>query len=193
MINRRIKRLALFSIFLYVFLINTKYTSADIFAERMVRNNNFTTISLDFFTKASHNNNQLTNLFHTLGIQPGGFDLGAVRINANAGDGFKYRAKTVVVNGDSSFCEALKVEVYDRKFNEKFSGRLVDLSLDSQVEKGEMKDFIFLVSLDNNQESIKNKICEFNFDFKTYRDNPDEQGGIFAQRKVENIISSGNW
>lgn len=159
----------------------------------MVRNNNFTTISLDFFTKASYNSNQLTNLFHTLGIQPGGFDLGAVKLNASAGDGFKYHAKTVVVNGDPLFCESLKVEVYDRKFNEKFSGRLVDFSLDSQVEKGETKDFIFLVSLDNNQESIKNKICEFNFDFKTYRDNPGEEGGIFAQRKVENIISSGNW
>lgn len=193
MINRRIKRWALFSIFLYVFLINTKYTSADIFAERMVNNNNFTTISLDFFTKASHNNTQIINLFHTLVIQPGGFDLGAIRLNASAGDDFKYYARTVVTSGDADFCNSLKVEVYDRKFNKKFSGRLADLSFNSQLQKGEIKDFIFLVSFDDNRENLKNKLCGFAFDFKTYRSSPGETGGIFAQRTVENIVSSGSW
>lgn len=63
----------------------------------------------------------------------------------------------------------------------------------SNFKNTDSTDFIYFISLDEKDQKLKNKICEFNFIFKTYRDNPNEQGGIFAQRLISNVISSGNW
>ncbi len=193
MFNRKIKKLALFLVFFYIFLVSTKYTDADIFAERVVVDNKFSAIALDLFARASFNNNQLINLFRTSGIQPGGFDLGAVKIKANPDRGFKYSVKADVASGDQALCQSLKIEVYNRSFKRKFSGSLLDLNLNSEVDKDQPEDWIFLVALDNEADNLKNKICEFNFKFKTYRSSPSESGGIFAERSIGNIITSGNW
>lgn len=193
MFNRKIKKLALFLVFFYIFLVGTKYTDADIFAERVVVENKFSAINLDLFARASFNNNQLINLFRTSGIQPGGFDLGAVKIKANPDRGFKYQIKAKIVSGDQAFCQALKIEVYTRNFRRKFSGSLMDLAFNSELEKDRPEDWIFLIALDDNSENLKNKICEFNFNFKTYRSSPNENGGIFAERSVSNIITSSSW
>ncbi len=193
MLKPEIKKLAVFLMLLYVFLIKTDYTDADIFAERVVSNNKFSAISLDFSTRNSFNNSSIANLFHSLGIQPGGFDLAAARIKAETGADFKYRLKTVKTNGDDFFCGRLKVKVFNRSFFEIFNGSLMDLSINSNFANSNPKDFIFFVSLDEQDQELKNKICEFDFDLKTYRDNPDEQGGIFARRLIGNVVSSGSW
>ena len=192
MLKPGIKRLALFLMLLYIFLIATSYTDADIFAERVVSHNKFSALTLDFSTRNSFNNSLTTSLFHSLGIQPGGFDLGAVRIKAETEAKFRYRLKTVETNGDDAFCRRLQVKVLDRNFFEVFSGSLLDLSFTARFTDADPRDFIFFISLDDQDPSLKNKICEFNFDFRTYRP-PDETGGIFAERLIGNVISSGSW
>jgi len=190
MLRPEIKRLALFLILLYFFLIKTGYTDADIFAERVVSHNKFSALSLDFSTRSSFNNSPATSLFHSLGIQPGGFDLAAARVKAETDTKFRYRLRSVKTNGDDLFCGKLHLKVFNRNFFEVFNGSLLDLSL--TTINSDPRDFIFFVSLDDQDAALKNKICEFNFDFRTFRVTPDEQGGIFAQRLIGNVISSGN-
>lgn len=193
MLKPVIKRLAVFLILLYVFLVKTSYTDADIFAERTVSDNKFSAITLDFSTRNSFNNSLMTSLFSSLGIQPNGFDLGAAKIETDTDNKFKYRVKTVKTNGDDLFCSRLNVKVLDRNFFYIWSGPLLDLNFTSRLVNANPKDFIFFVSLDDHNPELKNRICEFNIALKTYRDNPDEQGGIFAERLINNVISSGNW
>jgi hypothetical protein len=83
--------------------------------------------------------------------------------------------------------------VFNRSFFQLYEGSLLDLSLNDNLGSQDLKDFIFFVSLDDSDEELKNKICEFNFSFKTYRESPGEQGGIYAERLISNVISSGSW
>ncbi len=193
MLKPEIKGLAVFLILLYVFLVKTSYTDADIFAERTVSANKFSAITLDFSVRNSFNNSLITSLFSSLGIQPSGFDLGAAKIKSETNNKFKYQVKTVKTNGDDLFCARLNVQVFDRNFFKVWSGSLLNLNFTSRFVNLNPKDFIFFVSLDDQDSELKNKICEFNFSLKTYRNNPDEQGGIFAERLINNVISSGNW
>lgn len=193
MLNRGVKRLALFSIFLYIFLVGTHYTAADIFAERVVAHNKFSALTLDLTTRTSFNNNPLTSLFHAMGILPSGFDLGAIRVRGEASAAFKYHVQALKTNGDDAFCSRLNLEVQNRSFGKIYSGRLMDFSLNSNIANDNPEDWIFFVSLDDKSQNLRNKICEFNLDMKTYRNDPGEQGGIFAERQVGNVISSGTW
>lgn len=193
MLKPGIKKLTAFLILLYLFLIKTGYTDADIFAERTVSHNKFSALAIDFSIKNSFNNTTINSLFYSLGIVPSGFDLGALRLKANENNKFSYRVKTIKTNGDDLFCKSLRVKIFDRNFFQIYNGSLADLFFSSRFTNSNPKDFIFFISLDDQNSELKNKICEFNFDFKTYRDNPDEQGGIFAQRLINNVISSSNW
>lgn len=193
MVNQRIKNLALFSVLLGIFLIKTSYTDADIFAERNISRNKFSFIAVDFSARSSFNNSIITSLFSSLGMQPSGFDLGAARVNAETDIKFKYRLKAVKTNGDDLFCSRLQVKTFNRDFQQVFSGSLLGLFSTSEFTNTNPKDYIFFISLDEKDQALKSKICEFNFDFKTFRHNPDEQGGIFARRSISNVISSGNW
>lgn len=193
MLRPEIKRLAFFLILIFFFLTKSNYTDADLFAERIISRNRFSAITLDFTTRSSFNNNLSNNLFHSLGIQPGGFDLAAVKIKAETDSKLKYHLRAYQTNGDTTLCDNLHIKMLNRNFFEIFDGPLKDLSVDSKLDKSAPKDFIIFISLDTNNQSLQNKICEFNFDFKTYRNNPDETGGIFARRLITNVISSGDW
>jgi len=190
MLKPEIKRLAAFLMLLYFFLIKTSYTDADIFAERIVSRNKFSALTLDFSTRSSFNDNLTTNLFRSLGIRPGGFDLAALRVRSETNTKFRYRLRAVKVNGDDLLCGQLKLKVFNRNFFEIFSGSLLDLSL--TTINSDPRDFIFFISLDDEDPALKSKICEFNFDFKTFRVQADEEGGLFAQRLINNVVSSGN-
>lgn len=193
MLNKSVKRLSLFLICIYLFLVKLGYTDADIFAERIVSRNKLSAITLDFSTITSFSNNKILNLFHSTSLQPNGFDLGAIRIKGQSNSDFKYHIQAVKINGDDVFCNKLKLEVFNRHFNRKFNGSLLSLNINSDIADNNLTDWIFMLSLDDNSPELKNKICEFNFDIRTYRNYPDEKNGIFAQRLVSNIVSSGNW
>lgn len=193
MLNPKIKGLLAFSVFLSVFLINTQYTDADIFAERNVKNNSFSAAKLNFSAKNTINGGTVTILFKTLGIQPEGYDFGAVKIKNEEGQNLHYLLKAEKTNGDDDFCNALNIQVLRRNWSQRYYGSLMNLVVDSALSNETPEDWIFFVSLDNNNSNLKNKICEFNLSFKTYRNNPDEQGGIFAKRVLNNSVSSSNW
>lgn len=193
MLNPAVKRLALFSIFLYIFLVQSHYTTADVFAERVVSQNKLRAMTLDISAQTSFNNNPLTSLFHSMGILPDGFDLGAVRVRGQSSTNFKYNMRAVKVSGDDSFCDKLDLEVQSRSQGKIYSGALFDFSRNSALPNGQPEDWIFFVGLADGHPDLKNKICEFNFNMRTFRSDPEERGGIFAERLVRNVVSSGTW
>ncbi len=193
MLNGRIKVLLFFSIFLGLFLLNTNYTDADIFAERDVRSNLLSAATLNFFARSSVNNSSVSYLFKTVGILPGGYDFAALKIKRDGNVNFKYHLRSKKTNGDDTFCQSLSVQVLKRDLTTVYSGKLMALSVDASVSDNNSQDWIFLLSLDQNDVGLENKICEFNLDFKTFRSSPNETGGIYAQRILTNVISSGSW
>lgn len=193
MLNAKFKFILLFILFLGVFLLNTQYTDADIFAERNVRNNSFRAASINFFVKNSVNNASLENLYKTIGIVPQGYDFGAVKVKRDGGIALKYILRTVKTNGDGNFCNGLSLQVLKRNLTSVYNGSLMNLSLEATLTDDNVTDWIFLVGLDDSGSELKNKICEFNIEFKTYRNNPTENSGIFARRILTNVISSGAW
>lgn len=193
MLNKGIKKLIVFLMLIYVVFVGTAYTDADIFAERIVVNNKFTAITLDFFIKSSFNNQPVHNLFHSSGIIPGGFDLGALKMQTNNDNKFNYRLKVIKINGDDNLCSNLSLKIFDRNFFPVYSGSLLSGTINSRLSKDSPKDYIFFISLDNSDPSLMNRVCEFNLDFRTYYADPNEQGGVFAQRLISNSITSGAW
>ncbi len=192
MIRKKINRFSWLLIFLYIFLIQSGYTDADIFAERIITENKFSVITLDFTTRSTFNQDSIKDLFRSFDFIPGGFDISAIRMVNEDSKQFKYYIKTVKTGGDDFFCEELKLKILSENFRVIYEGSLSNLDIISEL-KNNSENWLFFVSLDNNSDSFKNKRCEFYFDFKTFRNSPNEIGGIYAQRKINNIISSGNW
>ena len=80
MLSFKSKIICAISIFLTYFLMITETTSADIFAERVIRQNRLQATTLSFSDRNTANNIQIYNLFSLMGLLPGGFDIKAVRI-----------------------------------------------------------------------------------------------------------------
>ncbi len=193
MLNGRARFILLFFVFFEVFLITTQYTDADLSAERIVSQNKLVSIVINLFSQNTASNIPLTNLFRTTSLRPGGFDLGSIRIQNDGRSTIKYAFKTVKVNGDEVFCRGLKLRALHRDFSTKFDGSLLDFTFSSTVVDKTPEDLIFVISLDDNAAQFKNKLCEFNFVVRSYRNSPNETGGGFAERKINNIVSSGSW
>lgn len=192
MLSTRTQTVCAVAIVLALFLFNTGHTDADIFAERIVRNNHFSATTLSFSERHTANNSAITQLFRTINLQPEGFDLGAVRIKKEGKLNFKYRLKTVKTNGDDTFCQSLHLDVMQKGIY-KYQGKLMDVSIDATVDNDKPQDWIFFVGLDDTSSTLQNKTCEFNFYFKTWRNDPDSKKGLYAERNLYNIITSGSW
>ncbi len=193
MLRKKINRILWFLILLYIFLVQSNYTDADIFAERIVEKNKFSVITLDFSTKSTFNNNTINNLFSAFGFLPEGFDIGAIKITNESTSNFKYYLKAIKISGDEGFCNKLELKILNQNLKTIYSGPLLSLNAKSNINDPKNNKWIFFISFDDHSEESKNKRCEFNFKFRTYREDINETGGIYAEREINNIISSGNW
>lgn len=193
MLNANVKNLFIFSIFLYIFLLTARHTTADIFAERLVRNNQFKVITLDFLSIASYNQTKIDNLFDTNQILPNGYDIKSIRIKNESTQDLKYITKIKSIGNNDILCKNLNLEITDRTFKNIYTGQLLNMSLNKVLEINQTEDWIFIISLDNNLNTLSNKTCEFEIEIKSYRDESNESGGIYAKRIIRNTITSGQW
>lgn len=192
MFSTKTQLVCIIGLLLALFLLNTGHTDADIFAERIVSNNHFSATTLSFSQRNTANNSNISQLFRTINLQPDGFDLGAVRIKKDGKLNFKYRIKSIKTNGDDLFCQSLHLDVmYKGIF--KYQGKLFDFVLDSNVDDEVPQDWIFFIGLTDQNSNLKNKTCEFNFYFKTWRTDPEGKKAFYAEKNLYNIISSGSW
>lgn len=175
-----------------LFLFNTGYTDADLFAQKLVKENLFSFTTLSFLTLNTANNNQLPRLIDISGLIPDGFAVTSYRIKKDGKLNFKYHLKANFVNSNSPLCNAITVKLLqDGEF--RYKGLLKDIDFNSSLTTDEKQDWILFLGLDDSNPSLKNQVCVFELDFKTWRQNINENSGIFAQEKIPGTISSGNW
>ncbi|GIW62510.1 MAG: hypothetical protein KatS3mg090_0336 [Patescibacteria group bacterium] len=194
MLNFRIK-LALICLFIVgCILLVSEYTSADLVAERIVKSNSFKTTTLNFGSINTANFSPLSFLFTVSGLQPSGFEIRAVKIINQGQMRFNYRISSKITGGNNQLCDELSLRLYNQSFNEKYNGKLKDFYFDSELDKSESEFWIFYLSLpDNAGSSLKNKTCEFDIIFKSWRNYPTQEGGFSALRVLSNNISTGSW
>jgi len=192
MVSLKTKIVLYLSIFIGYFLINTDLTSADLYAQRVVKKNNLTASTLSFSIRYTSNNHYLSFLFNSNDFQPEGFDIAAGRIKKDGKMNFKYRIKYIKKAGDDQLCSSLNLTVV-QNWQTKYQGKLSSFSLDSILPSSSKENWIFYISLDDDQAYLKNKFCQFDLYFKTWRDDPESKKGFYAERYLPNYISTGNW
>ena len=192
MVSSKTKIALYLSIFIGYFLINTNLTSADLYAQRVVKKNSLTATTLSFSTRYTSNNYSLSFLFNSNNFQPEGFDIAATRIKKDGKMSFKYRIKYIKKAGNEELCNNLNLTVV-QNWQPKYQGKLSSFFLDSTLPPSGKEDWIFYLSLDDDQEILKNKFCQFDFYFKTWRDDPESKKGFYAERSLPNYLSTGNW
>ena len=167
-------------------------TSADLSVEIVSADNSLSATTLQMSTLETSNENTLPSLFQVTGFIPGGFAVKSLRLKKDAVLDFKYQLKSIKLNGDDNLYQTLNLKIMQQdKFI--YQGKLSDLSYGQTINANGKDDWIFFISLDQSDSQLSNKTCEFVFDFKTYRDNPDEIGGLQDEIKVTNYVSSGSW
>lgn len=194
MLSLKTKIIFVIIILIAFFLEHTETTSADIFAERVISKNRYQVTTLSFSDRQTSNNTQIFNLFNVSGFLPGGFDVRAVRVKKDGKLNFKYHIKAIKKAGDDTFCQALNIEVLPKSGVTKYKGPLLALSLDAEISNTIQDDWILFISLDNNNNNLMNKSCEFDLLFNTFHNQPDENPvGFHAERTLTNTVLSGNW
>ncbi len=194
MSNIRTKFALICLISLGLFLIFTGYTDADLFAERNVARNILRAITRNIFALTTTNSSPLDQGFLVTGILPNGFDAKTFRIKKDEQDRLQYAIKAIKTNGDENLWNELTVDVLDGSLNKKYSGKLSQMSISSVITSNEPDDWIAIMRFDKSDANLKNKLCEFDITIRTWKVNvDDEPKGIYAQRKLRNSVSTGNW
>ncbi|GIW63204.1 MAG: hypothetical protein KatS3mg091_006 [Patescibacteria group bacterium] len=194
MLNLRIKLVFICFIITGWILLVSEYTSADLVAERVVKNNSFKTTTLSFGSLNSASFSPLSFLFTVSGFKPSGFDIKAVNILNQGKMSFKYRISSKITGGDQQLCGELRLKLFDQSFSEKYNRKLKDLNFDSQLDQNGSEFWVFYLQLpDNAGSNLQNKTCEFDLIFKSWRNYPNEEGGFSALRVLSNNISTASW
>ncbi len=183
-------KIALFLLMLTgYFLLTTSYTSADLFDEDIVHNNKLQATTLALGQRDTANYDKISTLFSVYNLKPNGFSVGAIKITKDGKMNFKYRIKTVISN--TPLCQNLEIEVWENR-TVKYQGKLKDLVIDKDI--GNDDNWIFFLELNKNDSSLKNGNCNFDLVFKTWSDNnPDAKIGFWDEKKVHNLVTTGNW
>lgn len=177
---------------LLVLTITTGTTSADLYDTQIVQGNKFSATTLAFSNRDTANNSPTSTLFNITGIIPGGFKIDGVRIYKDGKMSFKYRIKTVKTAGDDIFCQSLNITVL-KNWQTKYTGKLGDFVLDSDMAENDIDDWIFYINLPHNGTDVVNKTCDFNFVFRTWKNEPEESKGFFDQEFLTNHVTSSSW
>lgn len=171
-------------------LIHTGTTDADFSAEMIAEENSLKATTLEFFGHDTANENKITTLFNTSGLLPSGFDIRAIRIKRSGQENFKYALAVQKTFGDDLLCNELNLEVW-YKGKTVYNDKLMNFKTTANIK--DKDDWIFFISLANNDTSLSLKSCEFEFKFSSFYDNPDQIGGLNDQELIKNKITSGSW
>lgn len=175
-----------------VMVVITGATSADLFVTQIIGKNKFSATTLDFSQRDTANNGSVSVLFNISGFVANGFKIEGVRVKKDGRENFKYRMNFVKTLGDDLLCRSLQLTVL-QNWQIKYQGNLADFFLDSNIKENGLDDWIFYINLARNEIELMNKICDFNFVFKTYRLDPQKTEGFWDEEILTNHITSGVW
>lgn len=192
MLNVKTKIVFVFLIVTGLFLRNTGFTDADLFAQRQVFNNVFSFSTISFSSQNTANNTRQSRIFDVTGIIPQGFAVSSFRLRKDGQLNFKYHIKTNFIGGYQPFCDALSVKLMqDTTF--KYRGLLKDIDYSSMLSDNQYHDWVMWLELQSDNADYKNKSCQFEVVVRSWRQNVDEKTGIFAQQQLLASVTSGNW
>lgn len=190
--NNRVFLTLLLTIFVGFGLIYTETTDADFSARLTAESNSFKATTLEFSNRDTANDSRAVSLFNTNGILPDGFDVRAVRVKKDGQEMFKYSLTVEKTFGDDLFCNELQLDVWHNGKSQ-YKDKLLNFNTNSTVNEKGRDDWIFFISLPNNDKNLSLKFCEFDFKFSTYYNSQNEIGGFSDQEFLKNRITSGNW
>lgn len=185
-------RLALRFLFAFIVILTlfTDTTSADISDEETISDNIFRATTLDFSNRSTINSTPSVILFRTTGLIAGGFDVASVRVKKDGRINFPYHL-SVQAPPDSPLCQSLELKVIkDNKFI--YQDKLVGLDLDQSLSD-QTDDYIFILSLPSDTNSLSNQTCQFDFVFVSSRSGQSTPAGFSDEERVTNFISTGSW
>ncbi len=191
--NLRLQLIAWSTLLLGLFLINTGYTSADLFAERRV-SASFSAATLVMNVLKTANNKKADTLFTTYDMVPDGFEVGALRVKKGGKMGFQYRMSTRQLAGDTALCDKLQIEVW-KKTESIYNGALKDLRIDSTLDTSKPDDWVYFVRLDDTNKALAHLTCTFDLRFKTYTSTSDVEStkGLYSATNIHNTVTTGTW
>lgn len=192
MLNVKTKVVFVLLIVTGLFLHNTGYTDADLFAQRQVFNNVFSFSTLSFLSQNTANNIKQNRIFDVMGIVPQGFAITSFRLRKDGLLNFKYHIKTNFTGGYQPFCDALSVKLM-QETTFRFQGLLKDIDYNSLLSGNDYHNWVMWLELNSNNNDYKNRSCQFEIDIKSWRQNVDERTGIYSEQKLLGSVTSGNW
>ena len=184
--------LRIYFVIILTFSLYSEVTSADLNVQRLISNNRFSATTLSFSNDSTINNMKTSTLFKTQGLTASGFDVASIRLIKDGQMKFKYHLTAGATGDDQLLCRSLTLKVIkDDQFI--YSGNINDLMLELTNSDSGIDDYIFVLSLDNNNPSLQQKNCQFDLDFKTFRPNQPAGKGFVAETKINNFITAGSW
>jgi len=188
-VKSSINKVLFFIIFTTLFFSLSGSTSADLSDKETISGNTMTASTLAISIRNTFNESIISQIFSTYGIIPSGFDLRAMRIKKEGLLDSNYNFSAIKTSGDDSFCNAIKISIMkDSKII--LNGSINSLSLGSKSQQNP-DDWVIFVGLDDNNSSLKNQNCNFNFVLKTNLNGKD--GGFSDEHFIANNIVSGSW
>ncbi len=178
--------------FMVAILLFTGATDADLFDNEMVTGNIFSATTLDFANKQTSNELSLSFLFNTTGLIPGGFEVKGLRIKKEGEMDFNYRLVASKTAGDDNLYQALNLTLV-QNWQVVYQGSLGGLSLDDFINENGIDDWILMVGLDDNNQALSLKECEFNLTVKTWKTDPGETWGFYDEEILSNRVTTGSW
>lgn len=179
-------------IFLFI-LAFSQSTDADVFDQEIISGYRWQATTLEFSQLGTANNVPSSLLFNVSGFLPGGFEVRAIRIKKEGEMSFNYSLWWEKTAGDDQFCRSLKLTVM-KDWQIIFDGFLSDLSLDSRIEEGkEQEDWVFFLRFETGDSFLAEKSCDFDFVFRTFRENKEETSGFFDENRLNNHTVAGRW
>lgn len=175
----------LFFLIMLSFLF-TGTTDADMIVNKEIQQNEWSATTLEFSGRDTVTGTNTNLLFNIAGILPGGFQIKAIRMKKDGRMDFDYVVSAEITGGDQTFCTSLNITILDN-WQKKYSGKLENLLAEKKMEESGQNDWVFVISLDSKDVTIKNKSCNFNILFKT------KGSGFNDEKKMENQASSGSW
>lgn len=170
---KNLNKILFLLIYLMIIFSQAGSTSADLSDKESSVGNTMRATTLAFSTRNSFNEEIISHSFSTYGLVASGFDLNSIRIKKEGELAAPYNLSAQKTSGDDSVCNALKISIMQ---NNQFiyQGNIASLNLNSNINNNP-DDWIIFIALSDYNDSLKNKMCNFNFNFVT-RLNEKEKG-----------------
>ena len=193
MLNKTSRWTLVIIMILGCFLLKTGRTSADLTAQRTVKNNRMRATTLALAEQHTANFSLLTTLFNTTGYLPGGFDIRAIKLAKTGELSFKYQLKMEGSDNVDPLCHSLTIKVL-KNWIETYNGPLLNFTTEATIPDIGNDDWIFVLSFPEGDENIKNSNCVFNLVARTWRNDPNENfAGFWSKKQLANLVTTGSW